>query len=92
MKRLLLAATLLSSSLLHAEDAQKMTFDSGVNKNHVLKTFQSENCKKECSDFYRNLNIYSPQNVFVLRFDDKKFSDKHEYLSNIKVTRIIIRK
>lgn len=77
MKYLLLG--ILLSSTVQAE----IIFESGDERNHILSAFQNDDCKEECSNFYRNLELYSPENLFVLRFDDNKFNEEHLLISTI---------
>jgi hypothetical protein len=79
MKKFLISALLLTSINVIAD----VNFESGNNKNHIITTFQNNDCQDYCDLFNEKLYKYEPKNLFVLRFDDKKYKDLHKLHSTI---------
>lgn len=79
MKIFFSIALLSITSFTQAE----LIFESGETRNHILTTFQNNDCDQACSSMQDNLHKYKPTNVSSLRFDDSKFQELHKFYSNI---------
>lgn len=79
MKKFLIGALLSTSMTIMAD----VSFESGNNKNHIMSTFQNNECKESCNIVNNKLYKYDPQNLFILRFDDNRYQYLHKFYSTI---------